>query len=157
MAITQDFQPPTLEEFLADIAIRQAQGEKPVTHFRDPFEYYDYQERTGQAGAPAELMLAREMALDMIGIYRDCTPTMAWNINFGNPDDFYKERNEKLLELEHTHNPPPSYSEAVSEAAGSGEASGETGGRPKRSAAQRAPSVWEALHPRKRRRKNPQV
>jgi hypothetical protein len=45
----------------------------------------------GQEGDPLQLITAREMALDAVGIFAECTPTMAWNAHFGDKEAYDTE------------------------------------------------------------------
>jgi hypothetical protein len=126
MALPPVWQPPTLEEFLADVESRQSQ---PVLYnCNDMMSATNFLTETGQEEDPAELVEARNMALAKQGVFASCTPTMAWNYHFGDLEAFYTER-FAVIEPEVTF---PR--------------------RPKRAAAVAAPEAWKTLSPRKRRR-----
>ena len=88
----QSWQPPSLEEFLADIERRKFQASRPNLNVRHMGEYFDHLAETGQQDDPPKLIEARHMALDRSGIFADCTPRMAWNYHFGDMEAFYAER-----------------------------------------------------------------
>jgi hypothetical protein len=133
MASPPVWQPPTLEEFLADVESRQSQ---PVLYnCNDMMSATNFLTETGQEEDPAELVEARNMALAKQGVFASCTPTMAWNYHFGDLEAFYTERfaqvdaQDAIVEPEVT-----------------------SPWRPKRAAAVAAPEAWKTLGPRKRRR-----
>jgi hypothetical protein len=73
MASSPVRQPPTLEEFLADVEGRRSQ---PVLYnCNDMMSATDFLTNTGQEGDPAELVEARNMALAKQGLFASCTPT----------------------------------------------------------------------------------
>jgi hypothetical protein len=133
MASPPVWQPPTLEEFLADVEDRRDQ---PVLHNNnDIMSATNFLAETGQDGDPAELVEARNMALAKQGLFASCTPTMAWNYHFGDMEAFYAERfaqadaQDAIVEPEDTSTR-----------------------RPKRASAVAAPEAWKDLSPRKRQR-----
>ena len=90
MATSPIWQPPSLEEFLADIESRKFQ---PVLyHNNDMISRTNFLAETEQQCDPAELIEARNMALATQGLFESCTPTMAWNYHFGDMEAFYAER-----------------------------------------------------------------
>ena len=133
MASPPVWQPPTLEEFLADVEDRRDQ---PVLYNNNNMmSATNFLAETGQDGDPAELVEARNMALAKQGLFASCTPTMAWNYHFGDMEAFYAERfaqadaQDAIVEPEDTSTR-----------------------RPKRASAVAAPEAWKDLGPRKRRR-----
>jgi hypothetical protein len=104
------WQPPTLEEFEEDIRCRQL--DPILRQCNDPATLANFLAETGQENDTFELIQAREMALDTIGIFADCTPRMAWNYCFGDKNAFFAERSaqikarDALLEAELTSNQP---------------------------------------------------
>ncbi len=74
-----------------------------------------------------ELVNARQNALATIGMFADCTPTMAYYLATGNMGALANARRERDIEEARTR-------------------------RPKRAAAQKAPTTWAELSPRKRQR-----
>ena len=120
------WQPPSLEDFLADIESRKFQ---PVLYqCNDMISATNFLADTGQESDPAELVEARNMALATHGLFESCTPTMAWNYHFGDMEAFEAERFAQV----DAQNAPTS--------------------RPKRAAAMAAPEAWRSLGLRKRRR-----
>ena len=85
---------------------------------------------TGQERDHPDLVTARDMALAQTGLYADCTPSMAWNLHFGDKEAFYAEKFAQLDTQENVSTP-----------------------RPKRAAAIAAPEAWKGLSPRKRQRR----
>ena len=81
--------PPTLEEFLADI--EQLRSGPAFPSWSNPLAIARYTEETGQTNIPPELLVAREMALDTQGCWADYTPTMAYNCHFGDREAFQRE------------------------------------------------------------------
>ncbi|CAN9448765.1 unnamed protein product [Alternaria alternata] len=131
------WQPPTLEEFLADIAGRRSQ---PVLdQYNDMMSATNFLAQTGQQDDPAELVEARNMALATEGLFASCTPTMAWNYHFGDMNAFYSERFEQV-----------DAQNAIAEP--QHEPQHEPRQRPKRAAAAAASEAWKDLGPRKRTR-----
>jgi len=127
------WQPPSLEDFLADIESRKSQ---PVLyHYNDMVSAANFLVETGQEGDPAELVEARNMALATQGLFKSCTPSMAWNYHFGDMEAFYSE---KFAQVD-----AQSVSIEQQDALAS---------RPKRAAAIAAPEAWRSLGLRKRRR-----
>lgn len=127
------WQPPSLEEFLADVAGRQSQ---PVLYqYNDIMSATNFLAETGQQDNPAELVEARNMALATEGLFASCTPTIAWNYHFGDIEAFYAERFTQA----DTQNAIDEREDASTP-------------RPKRAAAVAAPEAWKSLGPRKRRR-----
>ena len=128
------WQPPSLEEFVADIERRRHQS--VLYTCRDPHTMHHFLAETGQDKDPMTLVEARNMALATEGIYASCTPTMAWNWFFGDKEAFYAERfthvdaQNALLEPQDVPRP-----------------------RPKRAAAAVASNAWIGLSPRKRQRR----
>ncbi|PSN59084.1 hypothetical protein BS50DRAFT_287616 [Corynespora cassiicola Philippines] len=51
-----------------------------------------FRAETDQEEDPTELVEARNMALAIQGLFKNCTPTLAWNYHFGDMDAFYTER-----------------------------------------------------------------
>jgi hypothetical protein len=133
MALSPVWQPPTLEEFLADVEGRRSQ---PVLYnCNDIMSATDFLTNTGQEGDPAELVEARNMALAKQGLFASCTPTMAWNYHFGDMEAFYAERFAQVDAQDAIVEPEVTSTR-----------------RPKRAAAVAAPEAWKDLGPRKRRR-----
>lgn len=129
------WQPPSLDEFLADIEDRRQQ---PILHnCNDLLTATNYLHETGQVDDPVEVIEARRMALDRSGIYADCTPSMAWNYHFGDKEAFYRGRFAQVEALNPLFESSPDRSRQ----------------RPKRLAAEAAPKVWKGLSPRKRQRR----
>jgi hypothetical protein len=128
------WQPPSLDEFLADVEHRRDQ---PILHnCSDLFTATNFLEETGQENDPVELIEARRMALDTTGIYADCTPIMAWNFHFGDKEAFYRERFAQTR----ARNPLYQFSDVSRQ-------------RSKRPAAEAASKAWLGLSPRKRQRR----
>jgi hypothetical protein len=134
MASPPVWQPPTLEQFLADIEGRRSQ---PVLYqCNDMMSATNFLAETGQGEDPAELVEARNMALAKQGIFASCTPTMAWNYHFGDMEAFYSERFAQV-----------DAQNALSKC------QDEPTQRPKRAAAAMASEAWKDLGPRKRSRR----
>ena len=129
------WQPPSLEEFLADIERRRSQPSGPDLNVRNMGGYFNYMAETGQKDDPLELIEARNMALDTNGVFASCTPTMAWNYHFGDKEAFYAERSAQV----NTQNSLLESQDVARQ-------------RPKRAAAETASSAWKGLGPRKRQR-----
>jgi hypothetical protein len=127
------WQPPSLEEFLADVAGRQSQ--RVLYQYNDMMSATNFLADTGQQDDPAELVEARNMALATEGLFASCTPTMAWNYHFGDMEAFYAERFAQV----DTQNALNEREDAPTP-------------RPKHAAAVAAPEAWKSLGPRKRRR-----
>jgi hypothetical protein len=126
------WQPPSLEEFLADVAGRQSQ---PVLYqYNNIMSATNFLAETGQQDDSAELVEARNMVLATEGLFASCTPTMAWNYHFGDMEAFYAER---FLQVD-TQNALDEREDAPTP-------------RPKRAAAVAALEAWKSLGPRKRR------
>jgi hypothetical protein len=128
------WQPPSLEEFLADIEHRWSEIRQPELNVANMSGYFNYLKETGQQGDPPKLVEARRMALDTTGLFADCTPTMAWNFHFGSMEAFHTERQARL--------------EAQNGFLGSLDTP-----RPKRAAAAMASDAWIGLSARKRKRR----
>jgi hypothetical protein len=128
------WQPPSLEEFLADIEYRWSEIRQPELNMANMSGYFDYLKETAQQGDPPKLIEARRMALDTIGLFADCTPTMAWNFHFGSMEAFHRERQARL--------------QAQNGFLGSLDTP-----RPKRVAAATASDAWIGLSSRKRQRR----
>jgi hypothetical protein len=126
------WQPPSLEEFLADIERRRSQPRGPDLNVRNMGGYFNYMAETGQQDDPLKLIQARHMALDR-GLFADCTPTMAWNFYFGDREAFYAEK----------------YAQAPNPLL---ESQDKPRRAPKRAAAVTASDAWIGLSPRKRQR-----
>ena len=175
------WKPPTLEEFLADIERRRS--EPVFREFHNAFAFTSYAAETGQENDPAELILARNMALDTTGRYAECTPTMAWNYHFGDSEAYDRE----IRRQARARNPlgsesslPPDWprvnpalvrrleqiQEASRRAMAEGapiQASTQEGAlqepslqsvqHPQRTTAKRASTAWEGLAPKKRQRR----
>jgi hypothetical protein len=137
------WQPPTLEEFLADIRHRQSGPAFP--RWDNPFSVTNHLAETGQENDPPESIIARDMALDTTGMFADCTPIMAWNAQFGNKEAYYHER-FRQAQARHPFIRPSTESKLLT-------ASNLPSQRPKRAAAKEAPAVWEGLHPQKRQQR----
>jgi hypothetical protein len=136
------WQPPTLEEFEADIRRRQLQ--LVLRECSDFHTVIGHLAETGQERDHPDLIVARDMALAQTGIWADCTPRMAWNFQFGDKNAYYAERDAQIRAREIADMPPPPpYSERPSF----------FGKRTKRAAAERAPDAWKGLSPRKRQRR----
>jgi hypothetical protein len=45
--------------------------------------------KTGQESDSSELIVARDMAFDITGMFAECTPTRAWNAQFGDKEVCY--------------------------------------------------------------------
>jgi hypothetical protein len=84
------WQPPSLEEFLVNVAGRQSQ---PVLYqYNDMMSATNFLAETGQQDDPVELVEARNIALATAGLFATCTLTIAWNYHFGDMEAFYAER-----------------------------------------------------------------
>ena len=128
------WQPPSLEEFLADIERRRLQ---PIQYdYSDMGRVTRFLAETGQENDPMELVEARHMALATRGMFASCTPTMAWNYHFGDKEAFYAERSAQV----NTQNSLLESQDIARQ-------------RPKRAAAESASSAWKGLGPRKRQRR----
>jgi hypothetical protein len=128
------WQPPSLEEFIADVERRQSQT--PLSNYSDMWAVTGFIENTGQGKDPMELVLARQMALETNGTFASCTPTMAWNYYFGEMAAFQAERHAQVR----ARDPFTRLQELARQ-------------RPKRAAAVAASDAWKGLSPRKRRRR----
>jgi hypothetical protein len=128
------WQPPSLEEFLADIERRRLQ---PVLDTPgNPNTLHNFLVETGQEKDSTELIEARQMALATSGLFASCTPTMAWNYHFGDKEAFYAERFAQV----NTQNSLLESQDMARQ-------------RPKRAAAGTASGAWKGLAPRKRQRR----
>jgi hypothetical protein len=127
------WQPPPLEEFLADVEGRR--GQSVLYNLNDMMSATNFLAETGQYGDPAELVEARNMALAKQGLFASCTPTMAWNYHFGDLEAFYAERSAQVDAQDAIVEPEDTSTQ-----------------RPKRAAAVAAPEAWKDLGLRKRRR-----
>jgi Tfp pilus assembly protein PilP len=128
-----------LEEFLADVRRRQGQS---IPTYRNPTEFASYLASTGQENDPLRLVHAREMALNTTGLYASCTSTMAYNYYFGSRAAYEAER---FAQARARH----PFATTIAQAPTTAQALS----RPKRAAAQKAPSAWAGLSPRKRQRR----
>ena len=106
------WQPPTLEEFIADVESRR--GQRVLYHCNDIISATNFRAETGQEDDPAELVEARSMALATQWLFKNCTPTMAWNYHFGDMEAFHTERfaqvaaQNALVEPQHVSERRPS-------------------------------------------------
>ncbi|KAF2844539.1 hypothetical protein T440DRAFT_473290 [Plenodomus tracheiphilus IPT5] len=128
------WQPPSLEEFLADVAGRRSQS--VLYQCNDMMSATNFLAETGQQDDPPELVEARNMVLATEGLFASCTPTMAWNYHFGDMDAFYSERFAQV-DAQNALSKPQA----------------EPRQRPKRAAAAAASEAWKDLGPRKRTRR----
>jgi hypothetical protein len=139
------WQPPSLEEFEADIRRRQLQ--LTLQQRSNPVTLASCLRDTQQEGDTEELLAARNMALATTGIHSEFTPRMAWNFYFGDKRAFHDEF-YTLISTSNPVVPSANVSGTIQDPVVPIEASR----RPKRAAADRAPAVWAGLSPRKRPR-----
>jgi hypothetical protein len=131
MASPPVWQPPTLEEFLADVEGRRDQ---PVLYnINDMMSATNFLAETGQDGDPAELVEARNMALAKQGLFASCTPTMAWNYHLGDMETLYAERFAQVDAQDAIVEPEVTSTQ-----------------QPKRAAAVAAEEAWKSLGQRKK-------
>ena len=135
---TRRWQPPTLEEFEADIERRRSQ---PVLRdCSDIGAVERHLKETGQEHDHPRLVVARDMALAQTGLYADCTPRMAWNLEFGDKEAFYSERVAQIRARDNISEPQHVPQKRFSKC-------------PMRATAQKAKEAWKDLSPRKRQRR----
>jgi hypothetical protein len=128
------WQPPSLEEFLADVDRRRLQ---PVLYdCGNMGTFTNFLAETGQEEDRPELIEARHMALATSGLFASCTPKMAWNYHFGDKEAFYAERSAQV----NVRNTLIESQDVPRQ-------------RPKRAAAATASEAWNGLSPRKRQRR----
>jgi hypothetical protein len=89
---SEQFQPPTMAEFLEDIERRRGQS---TLCCGNPLAFFNFLAETGQEEDHPQLIVAREMALAAIGIYADATPTMAWHFHFGDMNNFFRAKDAR--------------------------------------------------------------
>jgi hypothetical protein len=127
--------PPSLEEFLADIERRRSQNQCPLDSYRGPDQVARALAQMGQENDSADLIEARNIALDTTGQWADYSPTFAWNLLFGDKAVAEREMMDR-------------------NAAKAQEWLQESGTKPpKRAAAVAASDAWIGLTSRKRQRR----
>lgn len=140
------WQPPSLEEFEADIRRRQLQ--LTPQQCSDPVTLANCLRDTQQEGDTEELLAARSMALATTGIHSGFTPRMAWNFYFGDKRAFHDD----LFTLVSTRDPVVPSANVSSTIQDPVVPPVDVSRRPKRAAADKAPAAWAGLSPQKRRR-----